>query len=166
MFFYDGITQPNGRRGQRQCGVDVFCSYDTPLKWVGIQCKVRNKSFLSLNDIITEIENAESFNPKLNEYVIATTDSRNAELQSQFNQYYTSHKSQISFTVRIDYWEDIKDELSDKKYEEILIRYYFEFMIDSYQHGFTIGKDAIFFTVWRMTIAHKEICFSLGFHNL
>ena len=142
--FYDGTTQTNGRRGQRQFGVDVICSYDTPLKWVGIQCKVKNKSFLSLNEIITEIEKAKSFNPVLNEYVIATTESRNAELQSQFNQYYASNKAQIPFNVRIDYWEDIKDELSDEKYEEILIRYYSEFMIDSFHHGFTIGKEAIF----------------------
>ncbi len=41
--FNDPHTQLNGRRGQRQHGVDIFGRRSSSLEWVGIQCKVKTK---------------------------------------------------------------------------------------------------------------------------
>ena len=43
-------VQKNGRRGQRQQGIDIF-GRDGSLQWVGVQCKVK-----STGDRLTESE--------------------------------------------------------------------------------------------------------------
>ena len=92
----------------------------------------------------TIVVSAESGSNTAEKYIIATTNSRNAKLQTQFNEFYASNKATIPFNVRIDFWEDIRSCLSDDKYEDVLIRYYSDFMIDTYHKGFAVGKEVIF----------------------
>src|SRR5437763_16588789 len=81
----DPYVARHGRAGQKQNGVDI-CGYPEHLggaaagKISGAQCK--NVDKLKLKDIQAEVAKAEKFEPKLSEYVVMTSASRDAELQN------------------------------------------------------------------------------------
>ena len=71
----DPAVQRNGRRGQRQNGVDLFGIRDGNADWqVGIQCKLKSDGhFLSEDEVRDEVSKAQTFKPPLKEYFIITT---------------------------------------------------------------------------------------------
>jgi cellulose synthase operon protein C len=73
----------NGRRGQRQDGVDIFGFRDQdPNRPVGIQCKLKGEGkHLSENEVRDEVKKARNFRPPLKEYFIVTTSPDHGELQ-------------------------------------------------------------------------------------
>src|SRR4051794_25251402 len=73
--------QKNGRRGQKQQGVDVF-GPDEIGRRVGIQCKCY-KGNLTLKIVTDEIANAENFKPQLSALFIATATDHDAKLQEE-----------------------------------------------------------------------------------
>ena len=103
-------AQKNGRRGQRQTGVDIFGSRGG--KWIGVQCKLRDQWFsgkLSVTQLKQEIEAAKSFSPKLSLFVLATTSPRDAALQK-----YAREQSSAQFAVEIWSWPDIWHEIYER----------------------------------------------------
>ena len=112
--FRDPSIQLNGRSGQKQNGVDIFCHINFPYEWIGIQCKVKSTSTkISLSEVKTEIERAKQFNPKLSQYIIVTTGSRDAILQEQIRILNDEFSSLNIFYTQIVFWEDILEELSN-----------------------------------------------------
>jgi hypothetical protein len=72
-----------GRTGQRQDGVDIVGRpHHLGHRYAGIQCKRYTEGTLSQTIVEREVANAENFVPALEEYIIATTDRRDAALQS------------------------------------------------------------------------------------
>jgi hypothetical protein len=141
ILFQDRNAQRNGRRGQRQNGVDIFCHINFPLEWIGIQCKVRNSSeSLNINEIKREVENAKAFNPKLSQYIIATTMQRDSLLQEKIRELNQKNIESGFFEVKIDFWEDIQQLLSNQEYDYILLKYYSDFIIDSLKYGYSVGR--------------------------
>lgn len=71
----DPNVQQNGRRGQRQNGVDIFGLRDgDPSHLVGVQCKLKSDGQeLSEDEINEEFRKALTFTPTLTEYFIVTT---------------------------------------------------------------------------------------------
>jgi tetratricopeptide (TPR) repeat protein len=71
----DRSIQRNGRRGQRQNGVDLFGIRDGDADWhVGIQCKLKSEGHvLSEAEIRGEVTKALTFKPALKEYYVTTT---------------------------------------------------------------------------------------------
>jgi len=139
--YNDFNIQKNGRRGQRQNGVDIFCHINNPFEWIGIQCKVRNSNeSLTFEDVKKEVEKAKLFNPKLSYYIIATTSSRDSNLQELVRELSAKNHEEGYFTIKIDFWEDIQDKLSDEKSNYVLIKYYSDFIIDSLKYGFSVGR--------------------------
>ena len=58
-------VQKNGRRGQRQQGIDIF-GRDGSLQWIGVQCKVKPQEIGATEKECNEdIKKAFAFNPKL-----------------------------------------------------------------------------------------------------
>jgi len=79
----DKSVQRNGRRGQRQNGVDLFGIRDSDAKWhVGIQCKLKSAGHvLTEKEVRDEIRKARTFRPALKEYYITTTASDDVAMQ-------------------------------------------------------------------------------------
>jgi hypothetical protein len=69
----------NGRQGQKQDGVDIW-GHDDDNRHIGIQCK-NTVNDVSLATVKSEIDNADTFEPKLDRLYIATTAKRDAALQ-------------------------------------------------------------------------------------
>ncbi len=79
----DPNVQRNGRRGQRQNGVDLFGTRNgDPGHLVGIQCKLKGPTGrLTEKEVRHEFGEALTFRPPLREFFITTTAPDDAELQ-------------------------------------------------------------------------------------
>jgi hypothetical protein len=81
----DPLAQKNGRRGQKQHGVDVFGSEDGDRQsYQGVQCKGKDANYGSNADwpeIFAEVAKADNFSPKLQHWIFATTAPVDAALQ-------------------------------------------------------------------------------------
>lgn len=106
----DPYVTRNGRTGQAQNGVDIFGrpkhlneQAAIPV-YAAAQCKAVD--VLSLNDVKTEVTNAEGFKPVPAEYVLLTTLNRDVKLQEAVR------GTSWPFAVRLMFWEDLSLELS------------------------------------------------------
>jgi len=131
----------NGRPGQKQDGIDVYARLIESGKWIGVQCKVRstNRAF-SKEELLLEVNQAKKFNPKISEYYLYTTLSRDAttqEFEREINEELTKDES---FKFQVFFWEDIENKLKQKQFETVYYRYYFKFFRDNQTIGHTIGK--------------------------
>ena len=126
--FKESSVQMNGRRGQKQNGVDI----SVPDQYIGIQCKKRD-----LNDEITKkeltewVEEAKNFEPPLKKFILATTCKRDAKIQKEARLLSEEHKKQDLFSIRIDSWDEIKKLLD--KYPDIYQKYYGNLHSDPYK---------------------------------
>jgi tetratricopeptide (TPR) repeat protein len=79
----DPNIQRNGRRGQRQNGVDLFgVRNGNPVHRVGIQCKLKSDGqHLTADEVREEVRKALTFRPELREYFIITTAPDDVALQ-------------------------------------------------------------------------------------
>lgn len=79
----DPAVSRNGRRGQRQNGVDLVGSRDgDPSQGVGIQCKLKGDGkTLDEDEVRGEVEKAKTFKPPLREYYIVTTAPDDVAMQ-------------------------------------------------------------------------------------
>jgi len=136
----DPHTQKNGRRGQRQDGVDIFGKRSVTNKWVGIQSKVRTSIALSLKEIKEEIRKARKFNPKLSEYIIVTTAPRDAKIQKEIRLLSDSNVNEGFFLIKIEFWDDIKETLTEEEFIPVLQQFFSSLMIDVKTMGLTIGN--------------------------
>ncbi len=99
----------NGRRGQRQHGVDIV-GHPPWLKGkvAGAQCK--NTDALTLEDVIKEAVKARSFPGGLDEFWIVTTADRDASLQADVREHFKAHPE--AFHVDIQFWPDVVGDLA------------------------------------------------------
>lgn len=125
--FKDQLPKNNGRRGQKQYGVDLFIQREfiqDKSSRVGIQCKAVKK--LSLNDktgdsVYAEVAKADSGNAQISHLIIATTLPNDAKLTHEVQLYSDSRAKSGLFTVAIDFWEDISQRI---RFEETLLNKY------------------------------------------
>jgi hypothetical protein len=121
----DPHTQRYGRDGQAQQGVDI-CGRPAHLNgiWAGIQCKRYAQSTLSLDIVKAEIDKAETFEPSLAEYLIATTDRRDAKLQKAVRLITQEREAARQFLVHIVFWEDLCSHLTHPDNRDLLQKHY------------------------------------------
>lgn len=136
----DPNAQLNGRRGQRQHGVDLFGRKSNSLDWVGVQCKVRSDGILAESDIIDDVEKAKHFNPRLSELIFATTAPRDAKLQTFVRTLTNQNLQNDSFSIHIYAWDDIQLELSEERNIDICHRFYNDFFINYENIGVAISR--------------------------
>ena len=113
----------NGRRGQRQDGVDIFGMIPDG-RHVGVQCK-NTISGLDELVIIKEIGNAESFEPILASLYIATTAPRDALLQKSIRKISADRIGDGKFSVDLLFWEDLAADLATD--QQIFFKHYPQF---------------------------------------
>lgn len=119
----DPNAKRNGRRGQRQHGVDVFGRRAGRSE--GLQCRTKDQmtgSKLVFPELARLILEAENFSPPLAAFTIATTALRDAPLQERIRRLSTSREAEGRFTVGVWFWEDILCELAAN--HDLLIKYY------------------------------------------
>jgi len=136
----DPNAQLNGRRGQRQHGVDLFGRKAETLDWVGVQCKVRSDGGVTESEIISDVEKAKHFNPRLSELIFATTAPRDEKLQAFARTLTEQNLKTGSFAVHIYAWDDIQLELSEERNLDICRRFYDDFFINYENLGIAISR--------------------------
>jgi hypothetical protein len=136
-----GNINLHGRPGQKQDGIDVYGRKSDNLNWIGIQCKVRatNRTF-SKNELLTEVNQAKNFNPRITNYFLYTTLNRDNTTQGFEREIQDELAENDEFTFEIKYWEDIEEILRKEEYETVYYRFYYKFFRDNLTLGHSIGK--------------------------
>ena len=117
----DPLPKNNGRRGQKQNGVDVFVQKDfiqDKEHRIGIQCKdVKKLSFdgKSGDSVCAEIRKAEAGGAEIGHLLISTTLPNDARLTEAVQAYSDQRAQAKLFTVAIDFWEDISQKIRDNE---------------------------------------------------
>jgi tetratricopeptide (TPR) repeat protein len=118
-----------GRAGQRQHGVDI-CGRP-PYRGgrpAGVQCKRYEVGTLTKAIIKAEVRKADQFRPPLAEYTIATTDSRDTEVQSFVLALCAQREAEGKFPVHIAFWETLCGMLAHPDYQDLLLKHYGEWI--------------------------------------
>jgi hypothetical protein len=99
----------NGRRGQRQDGVDIV-GHPPWLKGktAGAQCK--NTDSLTLATVIGEVEKAKKFKGELSEFLLVAAADRDGALQAEVREHFQAHPA--PFHVEMVFWPDVVADLS------------------------------------------------------
>jgi len=122
----DPLAQKNGRRGQAQHGVDVFCSPNgDPRSYWGVQCKGKDSNYGSKaewSEVLAEVAKAEEFSPKLSEWIFATTAPADAVLQKAARELSVERRAKGLFSVDVLGWEEIQAMMADVP--EIIAEFY------------------------------------------
>ena len=116
-------AHPNGRRGQRQNGVDIYGKLPFDTSYTGIQCKGKNENYgkqLTDEEIDNECEDAKKFTPELSTFIMATTSPRDLKLQEHCR--ILSNSKKYNFEVDTWSWDDIEEEVQTRP--EIMKKFY------------------------------------------
>ena len=124
--WHDNHAQKYGRSGQLQNGIDIYGQQNSSGKYIGVQCKRYEDNKLNQKIIKEEIVKAERFSSPLNEYIIATTASRDTKLQDLVWSLNEERGAENKFAVYIVFWEDICNDLADPNNRDLLKKYYSE----------------------------------------
>lgn len=128
----DPNTQKNGRQGQPQHGVDIYGRPDQGDSCAGVQCKGKDnylKKTLGQSEVKAEVEKAKSFEPKLSQFIIATTGSKDATIEELARKITEEHISNGLFSVHVWGWKDIVNRLAD--FTELLEKHFPELSIST-----------------------------------
>jgi len=128
-------AQKNGRRGQKQDGVDIFGKSDG--KWEGVQCKQKDGLLwktISIAELEKEVQAALQFHPPLNKFILATTGVRDNEVQKRARLLTEEHKAKNLFTVEVWSWREIWPELCRRPQLFQSIRSQYWQFLDTHTH--------------------------------
>jgi hypothetical protein len=99
----------NGRRGQRQDGVDIVGHPPWAKgKTAGAQCK--NTDSPTLASVNSEVEKAKGFKGGLSEFLVVTSGDRDSSLQAEVREHYKVQPA--PFHVEILFWSDVVADIS------------------------------------------------------
>ncbi len=101
----------NGRRGQRQNGVDIV-GHPSQLEGNRAAAQCKNTERLTLAVVLAEIEKARGFEGGLEELLVVTSAERDAQLQAKVHA--RLRTSPAPFRVEIVFWDDIVADLSQE----------------------------------------------------
>lgn len=110
----DPKTSKNGRKGQKQHGVDIYGHINGSADYSGAQCKGKEQwppQKLTYTSVKAEVAKAEKFTPKIADYEIATSARRDAKLQEKVRLFNIAQAKDGKLEVSIRFWEDILEEV-------------------------------------------------------
>ncbi len=117
--YISSSVQEYGRQGQRQNGIDVY-AVDHLEKKIGIQCKETKKDEFSSVAIDKEVNKAETFSPRLDLFIIATTLRTDAAIQKHVNE--LNANKTVQFLIQVWFWDDLNREIN--KSQSVMCSYY------------------------------------------
>lgn len=112
----DPNVQRNGRRGQRQNGVDIFGLRDSdPARHVGIQCKLKGDGHtFTEEEVRGELAKALTFKRCLKEYFVITTAPDDVAMQELARELTAElHKAGTSLLVYIWGWNTLDERITE-----------------------------------------------------
>jgi tetratricopeptide (TPR) repeat protein len=112
----DPNVQRNGRRGQRQNGVDLSgVRNGDPAHPVGIQCKLKGDGQILTNDEVRdEVRKALTFRPELREYFIITTAPDDVALQELARELSLEQKNKgRQILIYVWGWNTLEERISE-----------------------------------------------------
>ena len=112
----------NGRRGQRQNGVDIYGTCNGGIA----AAQAKNVDKMDKSDAILEIAKAETFRPLLSEYHFAIGGPRDAGFQEFVRNLSTFRVHNGRFPVHVLFFEDVTHELSNEK--RLVMKYWEQFL--------------------------------------
>lgn len=122
----DPLAQKNGRRGQAQHGVDIFCSLDNDRRsYFGVQCKGKDSNYGSKaewTEVLVEIAKAEKFSPALDKWIFATTAPTDASLQQSARELSVERVAKGLFSIDVLGWEEIQTLMAGEP--EVIAEFY------------------------------------------
>ena len=122
----DPHAQKNGRKGQAQCGVDVFGSPNHDRSsYRGVQCKGKEANYGSAatpNELLAEIAKADTFIPALEHWTFATTAPVDGHLQEAARIHSVQRNKQDRFAVDVLGWEEIQALMAE--HPDIIAEFY------------------------------------------
>ena len=151
----------NGRSGQKQHGVDVYGVPKGEKQYYGIQCKGKNdyiNSALTKQEIDVEIEKAKCFKPPLKRFIIATTNSKDVEIEEYVRECDIKNRDLGLFEVHLACWEDIVDLLKEN-------RQTFQWYINDCQYKDNTDVEITFAGDTEITIHPQYIKEITEYHN-
>lgn len=109
----------NGRLGQLQDGVDIYGIPKGENAHWGIQCKGKNDDYLNVilskKEIDKEINKARNFLPKLDVFIIATTQSKDVVIEQHVRERDIESRESSGFEIILFCWEDIVDLIQENR---------------------------------------------------
>jgi hypothetical protein len=108
----------NGRKGQKQYGVDIYGIPENQTQYFGIQCKGKDdylNSNLTKKEIDEEVEKAHDFKPKLKKFYFATTANKDADIEAYIRLKNEQSVNNGGFEIHLFSWEDIVDLIDENK---------------------------------------------------
>lgn len=103
--FSDPLPQTNGRRGQKQAGIDVFI--DAPEGRLGVQCKRYADGALKLKHVAHEVSEADKANTPIVRLIVATTATSDAVLLREVQDLSDARVAKGQYPVKIEFWQDL-----------------------------------------------------------
>jgi len=108
----------NGRKGQKQHGVDIYGIPENESHYFGIQCKGKDdylNSTLTKKEIDEEIEKAQYFKPRLKKFYFATTANKDTDTEEYIRLKNEQSITNGGFEIHLFSWEDIVDLIDENK---------------------------------------------------
>ncbi len=123
----DPHTEKYGRRGQKQCGVDV---YGRPVNragsYRGAQCKLRTTgALLTEDEIEAEVAQAKSFPHPLDRLILVTNTLRDKNTQFLIDRVNEREIAEDGFQVAIWFWDNLTERLAAHRH--LIVKYYPEY---------------------------------------
>lgn len=119
-----------GRRGQEQHGVDIYGHpFYAEGEVYGVQCKGKTDNYgskLTINELKDEANKADSFEPKLKQFIMATTSPSDVNIQEACR--ILNQSDEHEFDVDVWSWEDISAEIQFR--EEVYKLFYGNLPVD------------------------------------
>lgn len=108
----------NGRKGQKQHGVDIYGIPEKETQNFGIQCKGKNdytNSVLTETEVDEEIQKARNFKPPLKKFYFATTANKDSIIEEYVRLKNDESINSGGFEIHLFSWEDIVDLIDENK---------------------------------------------------
>lgn len=109
---YNKEFQRYGRAGQKQSGIDIISDVDGTKNLICVQCKNYKISTKDIENIIKEVKD---FDTTINEFVIATSASRDTKVQDYIIKFNKDNECESNFHVTILFWEEISEIIASHK---------------------------------------------------
>jgi tetratricopeptide (TPR) repeat protein len=111
--FGDPLPKINGRKGQKQSGIDVFIEDRSGSGGrIGIQCKKYYATALAWKHVLEEVAKADQKSVPIKHLIVATTTASDSAMVRKAQDLTDLRRAVGKFEVSIEFWNDIEDHIA------------------------------------------------------